>query len=177
MPVAEATKAMRPILLQCPPQRRSHARSAPPTVAALAVALLTLVAACSPGAASAPTLADPAAEAQARANAFFAAVQSGDAAQVDAVLAPAVRIARANGTVMGRDEYLKELPSVKSFSIDGVNAVQSGDTLVATYTVHTDQVANGRQQPIAAAPRLSVFQWLDGEWRLLAHANFNAINK
>lgn len=158
--------------------RASHRRSVTaPAIAAIAAALLTLVAACGPAAAGAPTLADPAVDGQARATAFFAALQSGDPAQVDAVLAPDARIARANGTVVGRDEYLTSLPTIKSFSIADVKAVQSGDALVVTYMVTTDQVVDGQQQPTTEAPRMSVFQWLNGEWRLLAHANFNAVNR
>jgi hypothetical protein len=153
---------------------------------ALAGAALSLVlwaAACVPGAlpssgaTSAPALADPIATGAEAANAFFAAVQSGDVARVDAILAPEARIARANGTVIGKAEYLKALPVIKSFSISDVAAAQSGDDLVVTYHVTTDQIVDGQQQPTTEAPRLSVFQWLDGQWRLLAHANFNAINK
>ena len=157
------------------PSRRTAVTT--PAVATLALALLALVAACSPAPSAAPTLADPAAEGSARVNAYFTALQSGEAAQVDGVLAPNAQIARANGTVVGHDEYLKTLPTIKSFTIADVNATQSGDVLVVTYSVTTDQVVDGKAQPTTAAPRMSVFQWQNGAWRLLAHANFNAVNK
>jgi hypothetical protein len=148
--------------------------------ATLALGASLLAAACAPAAGSAgsaPAVADPAALGSERANAFFAAIQSGDPAQVGAVLAPEAVITRANGDVIGRDDYLQALPVIKRFEIQDVAAQQSGDTLVVTYNVETDQVIDGAQQPTTLAPRLSVFQYLDGEWKLLAHANYNAINR
>jgi hypothetical protein len=124
---------------------------------------------------TAPTLADPVAEGRALAEAYFTALQSGVPQQVAKVLASEARIARANGDVVARDDYLTKLPVIKSFSLDNVDAVQRGDSLVVTYHVLTDEVINGVQQPTKDAPRMTVFQWQDGQWKLLAHANFNAI--
>ncbi len=151
--------------------------------------LATALSACTPAPASAPdsapaapasaapTLADPTAEGQRLADGFFAAIQSGDPAKVSDTMAPGARIARANGDVVGLDDYLMALPVIKEYSIDKVDASQNGDVLVVTYHVIVDEVINGVQQPTKEAPRMSVFQWQDGAWKLLAHANFGAINR
>ncbi|MCE7938690.1 hypothetical protein DCC79_06275 [bacterium] len=148
---------------------------------ALGVAAAATTAGCAAGVSApttttAPVLADPAAEGRRLAERFFAAIQTGDAAAVSDVLAPDVRIARANGDVVVRDDYVASLPVIKAFTIDQVGANQSGDALVVTYQVEVDEVIDGVQQPTKQAPRLSVFQWRDGDWKLLAHANFGAIN-
>jgi hypothetical protein len=129
-----------------------------------------------PAASAAPTLADPVAEGQRLADGFFAALQSGDPAAVSATMAPEARIARANGDVVVRDDYLTKLPVIAEYSIDKADANQHGDVLVVTYHVIVDEVIDGVQQPTKEAPRLTVFQWQDGAWKLVAHANFGAIN-
>ncbi len=152
-------------------------------VAIAAAFLAATVAGCtpagdsaSPSLAAAPALADPDAEGRRLAERFFASLQTGDVAQVADILAPDVRIARANGDVVARDAYLTMLPVIERFAIDKVDAGQSGDALVVTYMVEVDEVIDGVRQPTKQAPRLTVFQWRDGDWKLLAHANFGAIN-
>jgi hypothetical protein len=146
-------------------------------VPALVIALAGCAPSAAPDAEAAPVLANPSATGKERVEAFFGAVQSGDPAAVEALMAPAGRVVRANGDVIDRAAYLTDLPVVSGFEIHDVSAHQSGDVLVVSYWVSTDEVVDGAQQPTTTAPRLSVFQWQDGAWRLLAHANFNAINR
>jgi hypothetical protein len=114
-------------------------------------------------------------EAQRLAEAFFAALASGDRDRVDRVISPAFVLVRANGDVHDRDSYLQNLPTVNTFAVSNVKAVQRGPVLIASYTVVTDQVIDGRQQPTNPAPRLTTFAWDDGRWLIVSHANFNAI--
>lgn len=150
----------------------------------LVIALATALAACTaagsgtstPEAAAAPTLSNPVAEGQRLAEGFFSALQSGDPAKVSAVMAPEARIARANGDVVVRDDYLNNLPVIAQYTINKIGANQHGDVLVVTYHVMVDEIIDGVQQPTKEAPRMTVFQWQDGAWMLVAHANFGAIN-
>lgn len=146
------------------------------TLAAAASACATAGNGATAPASAAPTLADPVAEGERLADGFFAALKAGDPAMVSEVMAPEARIARANGDVVVRDDYLAKLPVINAYTIDKVGASQNGDVLVVTYHVMVDEVIDGVEQPTKEAPRLTVFQWQAGSWKLVAHANFGAIN-
>lgn len=130
-----------------------------------------------PVAGNPPVLADPVDTARDLVDQFFGALQAGDRAAVAAIVAPEARIARANGDVVAGDAYLDQLPLIQSYAIDGVDGSQQGDVLVVTYQVEVEEIIGGAPQPVTEAPRLTVFQWRDGAWRLIAHANFGAINR
>ena len=55
-------------------------------------------------------------------------------------------------------------------------AVQQDDVLTVRWTVTVESVINGQPAGTAEAPRLSSFVWDEGRWRLLSHANFNALS-
>lgn len=122
-------------------------------------------------------MADAAATGQQLADAWFAAIKSGEPAKVAAVLSPSAQIVRANGDVVRGDEYLKQIPVIKDYALSKIQATQSGDILMVSYQVTVDEVVNGVAQPTKVAPRLSVFQQQGEKWLLIAHANFGAINR
>jgi len=144
---------------------------------ALLAAVALALAACS--SAAAPPTSDPDTQGSALVNEYFTILQQPDAAKADQLktfLAPEFQIVRANGDQLGKDAYLLKPAAVKTFSISEVVATQGGDVLVVSYRITTEETLNGVAQS-TAAPRLSVFRWVDGGWHLAAHSNFGALPK
>jgi hypothetical protein len=56
-------------------------------------------------------------------------------------------------------------------TISGVRATRVGDALVVTCLVKVTESANGKKLPSEPAPRLGVWQQVDGAWRLAAWAS------
>lgn len=135
----------------------------------VAVGVLSLNA-CS----SSEQLADPAATARDLVTEFLTILSTEEAPGLDDFLADGFQLQRADGTGATKAEYLAEHPLVESFELgDAMSAVQDDDLLTVRWTVVVDEVVNGQPLSIDEAPRLSVFVRSDGEWHLLAHANFN----
>jgi hypothetical protein len=143
----------------------------------LLAALALVLPACGGGSAEAPSLDDPRAEATALLEGFFTALQQEDVDALDELLAPAFQVVRANGTVQDKPAYLADLPDLGEFSLDSVQATVGEDELVVSYLLTVSESVEGTSQPVGPAPRLSVFEWRDGAWRLVAHANFGAIER
>ncbi|MFZ9627861.1 MAG: nuclear transport factor 2 family protein [Ilumatobacteraceae bacterium] len=139
--------------------------------AGLVLALGLSLSACS---SDTETLADPAATGRELATEFLTILQSGDHDALADFLADGFQIQRADGSGANRDEYLAAPATVDTFELgDEVTAVQQGDLLTVRWSVVIDESTNGQQLGSDEAPRLSVFVHEDGEWKLLAHANFN----
>ena len=142
---------------------------------ALLTAVTLALAACS--SAAAPPTSDPTAEGSALVNRFFTILQQPAADKVDQLktfLAPEFQIVRDTGDHLGKDAYLQNPASVATYSLSDLVATQGSDVLVVSYVVTTEETINGVTQS-TAKPRLSVFHWVDGEWRLAAHSNFGAL--
>ncbi len=108
--------------------------------------------------------------------AYFDALQAGDAEQVAALLAPAFQIVRATGERFGATTYLDNLPAIKSYELSDLRVTRDGSVLVVAYTARTDTTLDGGEADFGdPAPRLTVFQEIDGAWKLLAHANFASV--
>lgn len=58
-------------------------------------------------------------------------------------------------------------------TVSGVVATRVGDALVVTCEVSAKESAGGVALPSAAAARLSVWQWVDGAWRMAALGSMN----
>ena len=104
---------------------------------------------------------------------FFEAVASGDHDRIRAVLSPDYQIQRSNGEGYTLEEYLsKNLPVLKSVPIMQDLVVTSfSNTMVTRYKLKVEETIQGKTVE-ALAPRLTVFQRINGEWRVAAHANF-----
>lgn len=104
---------------------------------------------------------------------YFDALRDGDSEAVAALLSPAFQIMRASGERFDAGDYLDNLPVFAAYEFNDLKVTRSGDILVATYTVRTGPTPDVGKlgQP---APRLTIFQQIDGDWKLLAHANFAA---
>ncbi len=143
------------------------------TFLALGVAL---VAAGWTGAASSPPRpGDPTAQGAALVQSYFSLLSAGDVEGLDALLAPGFQAVRANGDVQAKASYLANPPQVGDFTITAVKGTKTDGVLVVSYRVTVTETIGGVEQPTGPAPRLSVFQWEKGAWRLASHANFNAI--
>jgi len=119
-------------------------------------------------------LADPSATARELVTEFLTILSTDEAPGLDDFLADGFQLQRADGTGATKTEYLANHAVVESFELgDKVSAVQSGDLLTVRWTVVVEEAVSGQQLSRQEAPRLSVFVRDDGEWRLLAHANFN----
>ncbi len=121
---------------------------------------------------AAPALAQPSEDANAAVNAWLAAVASGDAGELQAILAPEFQIQRADGTGLDKAEYVDGgAANLSSFEATDLVATRDGDIMVVRYTLLVSETIDGEPMQ-ATAPRLTVFRW-DGErWLVVAHANF-----
>lgn len=103
------------------------------------------------------------------------ALQTGDPAAVEAVLAPEFQILRSDGSGHDRVSYLSDLPKQTSKpEISGLVFGSNGDVIVTRYILKIEQTISDK--PVqASAPRLSVFRRGGSGWLILAHANFAQI--
>jgi hypothetical protein len=125
----------------------------------------------------APRLAAPDDTGRELATEFLTILQDADLDALDAFLADGFQLQRTDGTGATKDEYLQDPAQVNEFTIGpAVVAVQQDDVLTVRWTVTVDSVINGQQAGRTEAPRLSTYVWVDGRWRLLSHANFNALS-
>ena len=155
----------------------SKARSVRIAVALVAVLVVALVVGAGPAGASsrpAPKLKDPAVTARSLVTEYLTILQREDTAALAKFLAPAFQLQRADGTGADKREYLADPATVTAFTIaETLTARQDGDVLTVRWGVGVDSVINGVPQAPGTAPRLSVFHWRNGRWRLVAHGNFN----
>jgi Domain of unknown function (DUF4440) len=104
---------------------------------------------------------------------FFDDVRDHRVADLRKFLSPAFQIQRADGSRMRKAEYLRSLPTIRSYKMRSLRVTAAGDVLVATYEVAADQVIGGREFKTGYAPRISTFLHSAGGWQIVAHANFN----
>lgn len=100
----------------------------------------------------------------------FYRATSGKVALAD-VLGEGFQLMRTDGSRYDRDGYLARPASLGSYSIDGIEATQSGDVLVATFFAGLTGNVGGIERQGIGDPRLAVFSKLDGAWKLQAFAN------
>ena len=106
---------------------------------------------------------------------FFDVLKAGDKAQLATMLAPAFQLLRSSGEVFNAASYPEIAPVYAEYSLDNLKVTRDNDVLVATYTAQTTTLTDGDTTDLSdPAPRLTVFQQIDGEWKLAAHANFAA---
>ena len=94
-----------------------------------------------------------------------------------ALLAPEYQIMRVNGIGYDRNGYLKRgagTVSIKSdFAHEDITATVSDDVMVVRYFLRIDETIDNK--PVKKrAPRLTVFRMIDGQWKVVAHANFGS---
>jgi uncharacterized protein DUF4440 len=137
-----------------------------------AFAALVLVAVPASGASQAATPEETARPLVVR---FFKLVRDRDVAGLVTFLSPAFQVQRADGSGLGKAEYLDRLPTVLKFTLTNLKATRAGATLVVRYHATVEGLVNGKPYTPGPAPRLSVFHWTGKRWQLAAHANFNPL--
>lgn len=107
---------------------------------------------------------------------FFEAIASGDPDRIRAVVSPDFQIQRSNGAGFILKDYLSEnLPVLRKVPIvRDLVATSFSSTMVTRYMLKVDETIGGKTVE-AFAPRMTVFQRINGEWRVAAHANFATI--
>lgn len=126
---------------------------------------------------SARAVSNPTAEGTALVKYFFRLLVARKVGALGRFLSPAFQAVRANGDVQDKASYLARLPDVKSFAISRAAGRASGGVITVSYLLRVKEIIDGKSQPVGPAPRLSVFAWRGGAWRLVAHANFGAIKR
>lgn len=122
-----------------------------------------------------PILADPAESARKLVTRWLEALAAGES--VEDLIAPNFQIQRSDGSTANRDQYLAQQATISEFEIgDELFAYQSGRTLTVRWTIRvTEEVAGSRYENVVA-PRLTVFEWIDGTWLIVGYANFNPVS-
>ena len=146
-------------------------------VAVGAVGVTLLVTGWAGSATASPPAGNPTVQGKALVQKFFSLLRDGDAKGLNALLAPSFQVVRANGGVQNKAAYLADPPKVDRFTILKLKGTRAAGVLVASYQVTVTETIAGKEQPAGRAPRLSIFHWENGAWRLVAHANFGAISK
>jgi ketosteroid isomerase-like protein len=111
-------------------------------------------------------------------DAWLEAVFKRDQALLDAVLAPEFQILRADGTAHDKAGYMaSSLPVIEAMpEVEDLVVTGTPELLVARYLLVAKQTRDGVAVEITA-PRLSVFRKDGDRYRILAHANFAALER
>lgn len=107
---------------------------------------------------------------------FFEAIASGDPERIRAVVSPDFQIQRSNGEGFTLKHYLSaNLPVTQKLPIvQGLVATSFSNTMITRYMLKVDETIAGKKVE-TLAPRMTVFQRINGVWRVAAHANFATI--
>ncbi len=96
-------------------------------------------------------------------------------AELKATLAPNFQLQRGTGPGIGRNQFLSDLPDLRSVKIlQPVIGLEYGDTLTVTYRGVSHLVVDGKPFKTAPTPLITVFQKdAANHWHILGHGNFN----
>lgn len=109
---------------------------------------------------------------------FFRLMKNKDLTGLESFITPGFVAQSGDGSNKNFDTFLgTPLPNVKTFGISGVKAQLDGPLLSSIYRVRAAGDIAGRPYAISAAPRLSVFTFCSGDWKLVAHSNFDPLRK
>jgi hypothetical protein len=104
---------------------------------------------------------------------LFAALASGDAAQIRPLIGPGFQVQRSDGVGYDRETYLaRSVPHVRSTpQFNDLVVTADGDIVVTRFRLEVDETIDGRMVEVNA-PQLIVFRVTGTEWRVIAAANF-----
>jgi len=98
---------------------------------------------------------------------WLAANASGDPAAVRQLASPDFQLQRPDGGGFGLDDFLKHVRAAsRPPAVDGLVATSFSNTMITRYSLKVD----GK-----TAPRLTVFQRINGEWRAAADAQYQPV--
>lgn len=109
---------------------------------------------------------------------WMKAVVAKDAAALEAQMQPCFQRVSFEGAFdrAGEIAAIQKLDP-KDSKISDVHATRAGDALVVTCQVAVSETAGGSKLPGKASPRLGVWTWADGAWKLAAWASLNMPEK
>lgn len=122
-----------------------------------------------------PVLADPTESARQLVTVWLEALAAGES--VEDLIAPNFQILRSDGSAANRDQYLAQQARISEFEIGNeLFAYQAGRTLTVRWTIKVTEDVGGVLYDDVVAPRLTVFEWIDGRWLIVGYANFNPVS-
>lgn len=77
-------------------------------------------------------------------------------------------------TKEGEIKLIKDL-YLGSYGISDIKVTEHGDTLIVSYMISVREKIDNKDLSAKPAPRLSVWQKIDGKWKWVAHANLKEI--
>lgn len=111
-------------------------------------------------------------------DAWFKAIVAKDAAALQAQMQPCFQRISFEGAFDRAGELAAiQKMDVKDAKASEVHATRVGQALVVTCQVAASETAGGGKLPGKASPRLGVWTWADGAWKLAAWASLNMPEK
>lgn len=105
-------------------------------------------------------------------DAWIRVLQARDRAGLEELLSPQFLLTRADGTHVGKEEYLDNPAIVDEYVITNVVGRSLGNVRVVRYDLASIEWIDGVELTRDPVVRMSVFYWTGERWQLLAHANF-----
>jgi len=126
---------------------------------------------------SSPAMASKNVSDTALANEFLRILKAKDQTALARFLSPQLILQRPDGSYLTRSEYLANPARVDDYALTDVVGTRTGDVRVIRYTVTATQFIDGQQVTQDPVPRISTYVYRGGAWRIVAHANFAAVQK
>jgi hypothetical protein len=104
-------------------------------------------------------------------------VKDADTKGLETILDPSWQVARADGSNMGKSEFLVKVGNGKinldDFKFGKMNVTRSESALVVRYLARGDYTIKGVRYKGTPAPYLASFIRKDGRWLMISQANFD----
>jgi len=108
---------------------------------------------------------------------FWNQVKDADTKGLETILDPSWQVARADGSNMGKSEFLVKVGNGKinldDFKFGKMNVTRSESALVVRYLARGDYTIKGVRYKGTPAPYLASFIRKDGRWLMISQANFD----
>jgi hypothetical protein len=104
---------------------------------------------------------------------LFDALRSGDAGNVDPLLAPEFQVVRSDGGAYDKQQYLQHsIPKIqRPPKFDDLVVTRNSDIVVTRMKLHIEEEIDGKRAE-SGAPQLIVFRITQRGWEVVAAANF-----
>jgi Domain of unknown function (DUF4440) len=106
----------------------------------------------------------------------FGAIASGDASQIEPLLAPEFQVQRSDGVGYDKSAYVGlALPKIAiAPTYTDISVTRNDDIVVARFMLDVVETIRGRETE-RVSPQLMVFRVTPDGWQVVAAANFSAI--
>jgi hypothetical protein len=120
-----------------------------------------------------PAPAEVAEQVQDSLTAFYQALVDNDPAVLEALLAPAFQIVRADGSHADKEQYLADPAQMASFTLSDFATTAENEVAVARYMAATEETIDGQAYGRSPAPRMAVLVNDGDVWQIAALVNLN----